>query len=95
MSDTHRFFKPASVQACEDMRARLNAVFGYPSQDAASLFPPASECVKSKLGKPLVSIDSPLLELPAVETELTAILLGGSVVELTRQQYESELPALP
>lgn len=95
MSDTHRFFVAASDAACEQVRGALNAAWGLPDGKTETCFLPASKLPHDAQGRPMLAVDAPFCDLPAVADVLPGVIDSGAVWEITRQQYDAALPPPP
>ena len=95
MSDTHRFFVAANNAVCEQIRTTLNAAWGLPNEDTQTCFLPAAQLPHDQQGRPMLAVDAPFCDLPAVADVLPGAINSGAVWEITREQYDAQIPRTP
>jgi hypothetical protein len=84
---TYRYFVAASDAVWEQVRATLDAAWGYPNEHTVTCAPPASELAHDALGRPLLGVDAPFCEFEDVAALLPSLIASGVVQEITETQY--------
>ena len=88
---THRFLK-ASPAVYEQVRAQIDAAWGYPTAYTATSIPTAAEQHKAADGDCIMGVTTEWTTWEPVATVLPQLIAAGAVVELTEAQYWAAMP---
>lgn len=93
---THRFFR-ATPDVYENVRAQIDAAWGYPTPAGTqTCIPPASDQVKDASGKCVIGVAVDWCGWEPVATLLPQLLAVGAVEEMTADEYWAIVsPAVP
>jgi hypothetical protein len=89
MTDTHRFFVAPSDQSVDDVRAQLDSLLGYPTNDGETVtaIMPGVSLSHDVSGRPIVVADAIFAGEERVR-QCLSIGVAAGWVELTRGEYE-------
>jgi tRNA A37 N6-isopentenylltransferase MiaA len=90
-----RYFRAASVEVYESVRAELDAVWGYPNPDTKTrtAITPASEAPTDAAGRVYLIASPAECEYPAIAERLPAMLASGMVAEVTAAEFADQFPS--
>lgn len=88
------FFRSATAEAYEAVRASLDATYGYPNDATKTLtaIPPASEQPKDVAGRVYLIASDAECMYPAVAELMPQLLASGIVEMVTESEWLSEFP---
>jgi hypothetical protein len=94
---TQQYFRTANSELYETIRLQLDAAWGHPTPDGRTLtcIQPAASAPRDSEGRILLAVQADFVTYEPVASILPELLAGGSVEEITREQYLAALPPDP
>lgn len=92
-----RCFRTADAALYESIRRQLDAAWGHPSADGATLtcFDPAAIAPRGEDGRIMLAVNDEFCTYEAVAAVLPELLASGAVEEITEAEYRAALPKMP
>lgn len=84
-----RYFRANDAAIYESLRLRLDAEFGFPTEDGSTVtcLPPAGAAPRDSIGRILLAAWPEFCEIAAVAAVLPSLLASGVVAEISESQY--------
>jgi hypothetical protein len=89
-----RFFRAATAEAYEAVRADLDSVWGYPNPGTktATAITPVGEAPTDASGRVYIIASEDECNYPAISERLPTLLASGMVAEVTAAEFAEQFP---
>lgn len=89
-----RYFRAATVEVYEAVRAELDAVWGYPNPDTKTQtsITPGDQAPADSAGCVYLIASPAECEYPAIADRLPTLLESGMVEEVTAAEFDAQFP---
>lgn len=90
-----RYFRAASVEVYEAVRADLDAVWGYPNAGTktATAIAPVTQAPTDSAGRVYLIASDKECNYPAIAERLPTLLASGMVAEVTAAEFAAQFPS--
>ena len=89
-----RYFRCGNDDLYESIRLQLDAAWGHPSEDGATItcFDPAAVAPRDSQGRIVLSVHDEFCQYSVVVDLLPALLASGAIDEIAREDYWAAIP---
>lgn len=89
-----RYFRAATVEVYEAVRADLDSVWGYPNADTktATAITPGADAPTDASGRVYLVASPAECDYPAIAERLPTLLASGMVQEVTAAEFAAQFP---